>query len=102
MDETAKRKDELERLRLRSSQATAQGGQAYTRLLTLAETRNSGQIARIARRIASTDNDGAYSFDRRPRRSNGINVPMEPEVAIVSATYREIFFVIRSKSYKMQ
>ena len=55
--------DDMERIRLRSGQATAQGGQAYARLLALAETRHSGQIARIARFIASTYNGEAFPFD---------------------------------------
>ena len=63
MDEVDKMKDELERLRLRSSEATAKGGQAYARLLAMAETRNSGQIRRIAQFIASTYNGDAFRFD---------------------------------------
>ena len=63
MDDAGKPNDEMESMRLRSSQATAQGGQAYARLLTLAETRHSGQIARIARFIASTYNGEAFPFD---------------------------------------
>jgi hypothetical protein len=39
--------NELERLRLHKSAATARGGQAFLRLLQLAETGDSGQVARI-------------------------------------------------------
>ena len=63
MDDAGKLNDEMESMRLRSSEATAKGGQAYARLLTLAETRNSGQIPRIAKFIASTYNGDAFPFD---------------------------------------
>ena len=63
MDEAGKLNDKMESMRLRSSEATAKGGQAYARLLTLAETRNSGQIPRIAKFIASTYNGDAFPFD---------------------------------------
>ncbi len=36
--------DDLQRMLLRKSEATARGGDAYQRLLQLAETRDSGQI----------------------------------------------------------
>ena len=39
-----------------SLQATQAGAQAFARLLTLAETRDSGQIPRIARFLAATYN----------------------------------------------
>lgn len=54
---------DLDRMRLRVSAATAKGGQAYARLLTLAETRDSGQVRRIARFLASTYNGEAFPFD---------------------------------------
>lgn len=47
----------------RAGQAQAQAAQAYARLLDLAETRDSGQIARIARFIAATFNGQAFPFD---------------------------------------
>jgi hypothetical protein len=56
-------RDEVERLRLRSSAATAKGGQACARLLNLAETRDSGQIRRIAQFIASTCSAQAFPVD---------------------------------------
>ena len=63
MADAGKLHDEMELLRLRMNAATAQGGQAYARLLDLAETRQSGQIRRIARFIASTYNGQAFPFD---------------------------------------
>jgi hypothetical protein len=55
--------DDLQRMLLRKSEATAKGGHAYQRLLKLAETRGSGQIHRIARFIAATYNGEAFPFD---------------------------------------
>ena len=61
---------------LRKSEATAKGGPAYERLLRIAETRDSGQVQRIALFIASTYDGEAFPFDpfelravdeRRPR-----------------------------------
>ena len=46
-----------------SLQATQAGAQAFARLLKLAETRDSGQIPRIARFLAATYNGHAFSFD---------------------------------------
>lgn len=43
-----------------SLQATQAGAQAFARLLTLAETRDSGQIPRIARFLAATYNGHAF------------------------------------------
>ena len=62
-DEAGKLNEDMESMRLRSSEATAKGGQAFARLVALAETRNSGQIARIAKFIASTYNGDAFAFD---------------------------------------
>lgn len=47
----------------RSLNATAAGAQAFARLLHLAETRESGQIARIARFLAASYNGQAFPFD---------------------------------------
>lgn len=63
MNEGGDLKAEVERLRLRSGEATAKGGQAFARLLNLAETRDSGQIRCIAQFIASTYNGQAFPFD---------------------------------------
>ena len=63
MDEAGKPNDEMESMRLRSSKATAKEGQAFVRLLTLAETRNFGQTPRIAKFIASTYHGDTFPFD---------------------------------------
>lgn len=63
MDEAGKLNDELESMCLRSSEATAKGGQAYARVRTLAETRDSGQIPRIARFLAAAYNGQTFQFD---------------------------------------
>jgi hypothetical protein len=55
--------DDVDRARLRITEATAKGGQAYARLLDLAETRSSGQIRRIVQFIASTYNGQDFPFD---------------------------------------
>ena len=47
----------------RSRQATQAGAQAFARLLKLAEERDSGQIARIARFLAATYNSQAFQLD---------------------------------------
>jgi hypothetical protein len=54
---------ELERFATRSSEATAKGAQAFERLLQLAERRDSGQIARVARFIAAVYNGEAFPLD---------------------------------------
>ena len=46
-----------------SLQATQAGAQAFARLLTLAETRDSGQIPRVARFLAATYNGQAFQLD---------------------------------------
>ena len=46
-----------------SLRATQAGAQAFARLLKLAETRDSGQIPRIARFLAATYNGQAFQFD---------------------------------------
>lgn len=46
-----------------SLQATQAGAQAFGRLLKLAEERDSGQIARIARFLAATYNGQAFQLD---------------------------------------
>lgn len=54
---------DMDRVKLRKSTATAKGGQAFLRLLDLAETHDSGQIHRIAAFIASTYDGEAFPFD---------------------------------------
>lgn len=63
MDDAEELRGEMERLGLRSSSATAKGGQAYSRLVTLAENRDSGQVRRIAQFVASTYDGQAFPFD---------------------------------------
>ena len=46
-----------------SRDATAAGAQAFARLLKLAEERDSGQIARVARFVAATYNGAAFPLD---------------------------------------
>ncbi len=55
--------DDMQRMLLRKREATAKGGHAFGRLLQLAETRDSGQIRRIAFFLASTYNGEAFPFD---------------------------------------
>jgi hypothetical protein len=47
----------------RASEAQAAAAQAYARLLNLAETRDSGQIRRVAQFIASTYDGATFPFD---------------------------------------
>jgi len=47
-----------------SLEATQAGVQAFARLLKLAETRDSGQIPRIARFLAATYNGQAFQLDQ--------------------------------------
>ena len=55
--------DDMQRMEQRKREATAKGGHAYQRLLQLAETRDSGQIRRIAFFLAATYNGEAFPFD---------------------------------------
>ena len=53
----------LDEFQTRSRAATATGGQAFARLLRLAEERDSGQIVRVARFLAATYNGQAFPLD---------------------------------------
>jgi len=55
--------DDLARIRRRKSEATAKGGQAFLRLLRLAEEHDSGQAIRTAGFIASAYNGQVFPFD---------------------------------------
>ena len=55
--------DDMQRMVMRKGEATAKGGRAFQRLLQLAETRNSGQVRRVALFIAATYNGEAFPFD---------------------------------------
>lgn len=46
-----------------ADEATRKGAHAFARLLELAEQRDSGQIARVARFIAATYDGEAFKFD---------------------------------------
>lgn len=54
---------DLDTFATRSDDATRKGAQAFARLLHLAETRDSGQIPRIARFLAATYNGQAFQLD---------------------------------------
>ena len=55
--------DDMQRMVLRKAEATAKGGHAIQRLLTLTETRDSGQVRRVALFIAATYNGEAFPID---------------------------------------
>ena len=55
--------DELDIFAARSGEAARKGAQAFARLLQLAETRDSGQIPRVARFLAATYNGQAFQLD---------------------------------------
>ena len=55
--------DDMQRLVLRKGEATAKAGHAFQRLLQLAETRDSGQVRRVALFIAATYNGEAFPLD---------------------------------------
>ena len=55
--------DDLEIWKQRAQEAQAAAAQAYARLLVLAETRDSGQIRRVAQFIASTYDGATFPFD---------------------------------------
>ena len=55
--------DDLDTFAVRSGEATRKGAQAFARLLQLAETRDSGQIPRVARFVAATYNGQAFQLD---------------------------------------
>lgn len=56
-------KDDFDEYARRAIEAQAVAAQAYARLLTLAETRDSGQIRRVAQFIASTYDGTTFPFD---------------------------------------
>jgi hypothetical protein len=55
--------DDLDAFAVQPGDATRKGAQAFARLLRLAETRDSGQIPRIARFLAATYNGQAFQLD---------------------------------------
>ena len=58
----------------RSADATRKGAQAFARLLQLAETRDSGQIRRIARFIAVSYNGDVFKLDPFELRAVDIEI----------------------------
>lgn len=58
----------------RATKATENAPAALLRLLTLAETRNSGQIAKVAAFLASIYNSRAFPFDLYCLRSLDIAI----------------------------
>lgn len=58
----------------RSIAAQAKAAQCYSRLLQLAETRDSGQIHRIAQFLASTYNSTAFPWDPYDLRSLDVEI----------------------------
>lgn len=58
----------------RSVKATAAGAQAFARLVDLAETRDSGQIRRVACFVASTYNGEAFPLDPFELRAVDIGI----------------------------
>lgn len=63
MDNDPLSQGDRQRIAQRRSTATSKGGQAFLRLLQLAETHDSGQVRCIARFIAATYNSEAFPFD---------------------------------------
>ena len=59
-----------------SIRATQAGAQAFARLLTLAETRDSGQIPRIARFLAATYNGQAFQSCSSEHDGNNANAAL--------------------------
>jgi len=66
--------DAIDSFEPRSRDATAIGAQAFARLLTLAEQRNSGQIVREVQFIAATYNGQAFTFDLFDLRALDIDI----------------------------
>jgi hypothetical protein len=54
---------DLQRRMMRNREPTAKGGHAVQRRLQLAETRDTGQVHRIALLITATGNGEAFTFD---------------------------------------
>lgn len=58
----------------RASEATRRSVQAFARLLELAETRESGQIRRVARFIAAVYNGDAFPWDPYDLRTVDVGI----------------------------
>lgn len=58
----------------RATEAQAQAAHAYSRLLNIAETRDSGQASRVAKFLASTFNGVAHPFNLFDLRSLDVDI----------------------------
>ena len=58
----------------RAQKATAKGGQAFARLLKIAETSDTGQARRVAAFVASTFNGRSYPFDLFELRAVDVDI----------------------------
>ena len=63
MSNTTNTQDDLDEWQRRAGQAQATAAQAYARLLALAETRDSGQVCRVAGFLASIFDGQAFPLD---------------------------------------
>lgn len=72
-DEMA-RNEHLADYQERSAAAQAKADQAFSRLLDLAETRDSGQIRRMAQFLASTHNGSVFPWDAFDLRTVDIDI----------------------------
>ena len=70
--------DDLDTFAVRSGEATRKGAQAVARLLQLAETRDSGQIPRVARFLAATYNGQAFQLD--PFELRAVDIPISDDM----------------------
>jgi hypothetical protein len=66
----------------RSAAAQAKAAQAYARLLNLAETRDSGQIRKIAQFLAATYNGTAFKFDFFDLRTLDVEISDDMLIAL--------------------
>ena len=58
----------------RAQESTARGGQAFARLLKIAETGDTGQARRVAAFVASTFNGRAFPFDLFELRAVDVDI----------------------------
>ena len=78
--------DALDPFAQRSRDATAVGAQAFARLLTLAEKRDSGQIRRVVQFIAATYNGRAFTFDLFDLRA--LDIAISDDMLLCIDTFR--------------
>lgn len=80
----------------RAKAATAKATAAYERLLTLAETRSSGQIAHIARFLAATYNGADFPIDINDLRSLDCDISDDILVCLDAHRFgQNLFSVVR-------